>query len=87
MTEAEEEVIDLGSRDLMVGPETEQVLIGRPQTTLRGMADLLLEMVKGLNKDQGTGRKNSVLNGVVAMRKAVLIVGDLNIPRHLVTIL
>lgn len=86
-TEAEEEVIDLGSRDPMVGLETEQVLIGRLQTTLRGMADLVLEMVKGLNKDRETGRKNSVLKGVVEMRKLALIVGGQNIPRHLVTML
>jgi hypothetical protein len=62
VTEAEEEV---GSQDLLVGLETEEVLIGRLQTTLRVIEDLVLETVKGLNKDQGQGRKNNVLNGVV----------------------
>ena len=84
VTEAEEEV---GSRDPVVGLETEEVLIGRLQTTLHVMVDLVLEMVKGLNKDQGQGRKNNVLNEVVEMTKLVLIVGGLNIRHHLVTIL
>lgn len=87
VTGAEEEVLELGSRDPLVGLETEQVLIGRLQTTLRGMEDLVLEMVKGSIKDPGIEMKNSVLNGAVEMKKPVLIAGGLNIPRHLVTIL
>lgn len=83
MIEAEEEV---GFRDPVVGLETAELLTGRLQTT-RAMADLVLEMVTGLNKDQGQERKNNVSNGVVEMRKLVLIVGALNIPHHLVTIL
>lgn len=87
-TEAEEEVIDrLGSRDPRVGLETKHALIGHLQTTLRGMADLVLEMAKGLSRDQGTGKKSSGLNGVAEMKKLVLIVGGLNIPRLRVTIL